>query len=96
MECVTSAVPVADPRLKEITEDLRFRPSPSPIHPSDHVAPPSVYREVADAHTWPHACPCGWEPSELTDIATLQQALQNEAMAEDDYQLATAPVLGHA
>ncbi|MFC3527336.1 dipeptide ABC transporter ATP-binding protein [Paracoccus mangrovi] len=45
-----SAVPVADPRLKKITEDLRFRPIPSPIHPSDHVAPPSVYREVAPGH----------------------------------------------
>ena len=45
-----SAVPVADPRLKKITEDLRFRPIPSPIHPVDYDAPPSVYREVAPGH----------------------------------------------
>ncbi|MFO1138161.1 MAG: ABC transporter ATP-binding protein [Paracoccus sp. (in: a-proteobacteria)] len=45
-----SAVPVADPRLKKISEDLRFRPIPSPIFPADHVAPPSVYREVAPGH----------------------------------------------
>ena len=45
-----SAVPVADPRQKKISEDLRFRPIPSPIFPVDYVAPPSVYREVAPGH----------------------------------------------
>ena len=45
-----SAVPVADPRQKKISEDLRFRPIPSPIFPVEHVAPPSVYREVAPGH----------------------------------------------
>ena len=45
-----SAVPVADPRQKKISEDLRFRPIPSPIFPVDYVAPASVYREVAPGH----------------------------------------------
>ena len=45
-----AAVPVADPRKKKISEDLKFRPIPSPIHPADYVAPPSVYREVAPGH----------------------------------------------
>ena len=44
------AVPVADPRNKKISEDLSFRPIPSPIHPIDYVAPPSIYREVAPGH----------------------------------------------
>ncbi len=44
------AVPVADPRQKKISEDLSFQPIPSPIHPVDHQAPPSVYREVAPGH----------------------------------------------
>ncbi|KGJ03732.1 peptide/nickel transport system ATP-binding protein [Paracoccus halophilus] len=45
-----SAVPVADPRRKRISEDLRFRPIPSPIHPVDYTPPPSIYREVAPGH----------------------------------------------
>ncbi|WP_411957510.1 ABC transporter ATP-binding protein [Paracoccus homiensis] len=45
-----SAVPVADPRQRKISEDLNFRPIPSPIHPVDHVARPSVYRQVAPGH----------------------------------------------
>ena len=45
-----AAVPVADPRQKKISEDLTFRPIPSPIHPVDHVAQPSIYREVAPGH----------------------------------------------
>ena len=45
-----SAVPVADPRQKKITEDLSFKPIPSPMHPVDYVAKPSVYREVAPGH----------------------------------------------
>ncbi|MDP5308223.1 ABC transporter ATP-binding protein [Paracoccus spongiarum] len=45
-----SAVPVADPRRKKISEDLNFRPIPSPIHPVGYEAAPSVYREVAPGH----------------------------------------------
>ncbi len=45
-----AAVPVADPRQKKISEDLNFRPIPSPIHPVDYVLPASVYQEVAPGH----------------------------------------------
>ncbi|TBN38094.1 ABC transporter ATP-binding protein [Paracoccus subflavus] len=45
-----AAVPVADPRQKKISEDLKFKPIPSPIHPVDYQAAPSVYREVAPGH----------------------------------------------
>ncbi|MBU2957509.1 ABC transporter ATP-binding protein [Paracoccus sp. 1_MG-2023] len=45
-----SAVPVADPRQKKISEDLNFSPIPSPIHPVDYRPVPSTYREVAPGH----------------------------------------------
>jgi ABC-type glutathione transport system ATPase component len=45
-----AAVPVADPRQKKISEDLQFRPIPSPIHPIGYEPKPSVYREVAPGH----------------------------------------------
>ncbi|AUH35231.1 ABC transporter ATP-binding protein [Paracoccus tegillarcae] len=44
------AVPVADPREKKISEDLSFKPIPSPIHPIDYEAPPSVYKEITPGH----------------------------------------------
>jgi glutathione transport system ATP-binding protein len=43
-------VPVADPRRRKISEDLNFRPIPSPIHPLGYEAKPSTYREVAPGH----------------------------------------------
>ena len=45
-----AAVPVADPRKKKISEDLKFTPIPSPIFPVGHDAPRSTYREVAPGH----------------------------------------------
>ena len=45
-----AAVPVADPRRKKISEDLKFKPIPSPIFPVGHDAPRSTYREVAPGH----------------------------------------------
>ncbi|MCQ0970571.1 ABC transporter ATP-binding protein [Paracoccus sp. TK19116] len=45
-----SAVPVADPREKKISEDLQFKPIPSPIHPVEYKAVPSVYEEVEAGH----------------------------------------------
>ncbi len=45
-----AAVPVADPRRRKISEDLRFRPIPSPIQPLGYVPPPSTYAEVAPGH----------------------------------------------
>ncbi|MDQ7260478.1 ABC transporter ATP-binding protein [Paracoccus sp. PS-1] len=45
-----AAVPVADPRRRKISEDLRFRPIPSPIQPIGYVPLPSTYAEVAPGH----------------------------------------------
>ena len=45
-----AAVPVADPRQKKISEDLKFKPIPSPIHPVGHDAQPSVYAVIAPGH----------------------------------------------
>ena len=45
-----SAVPIADPRRRVLGEDLRFRPIPSPIHPTGYAPPSSVYAEVAPGH----------------------------------------------
>lgn len=56
----------------------------------------SVYREVADAHTWPSACPCGWQPDEIGDITILQNALVCEAISDLRHGLAVAPVMGNA
>jgi peptide/nickel transport system ATP-binding protein/glutathione transport system ATP-binding protein len=44
------AVPIADPRQRKSERDLNFKPIPSPIFPVGHVAPPSVYDEVAPGH----------------------------------------------
>src|SRR6218665_3488418 len=48
----------------------------------------SVYCEVAEAHTWPQACPCGWQPDETADITCLQEALLREALEQAHYDLA--------
>lgn len=56
----------------------------------------SVYREVADVHTWPSSCPCGWQPDEFSDISLLQSALIREATSDLGHQHAVAPVMGHA
>ncbi|WP_195176283.1 hypothetical protein [Mesorhizobium sp. INR15] len=34
-----------------------------------------IYREVADAHSGPEACPCGWRPNEVVDVEVLGMAL---------------------
>jgi len=56
----------------------------------------SVYREVAEAHRPPNACPCGWRPADLADISRLQAALALAALSEHQIDLAVAPVAGHA
>lgn len=56
----------------------------------------SVYREVADVHTWPNACPCGWQADEIGDISALQSALVREALSDLAHEFALAPVMGHA
>ena len=45
-----SAVPVADPRDRRLTDDLNFKPIPSPIFDLSYEAAPSVYEEVSPDH----------------------------------------------
>ncbi len=45
-----AAVPVADPTIRRIREDLGFRPIPSPIFPPGHASAPLEYDEVAPGH----------------------------------------------
>ena len=35
----------------------------------------SIYREVAETHSGPNACPCNWRPNEQTDVDVLCTAL---------------------
>ena len=49
-QALMKAVPIADPRKRKAEKDLDFKPIPSPIHPVDYVAEPSVYREVEPGH----------------------------------------------
>ena len=49
-QALMSAVPIADPRQRKSEKDLNFKPIPSPIHPLDYVAQPSLYKEVAPGH----------------------------------------------
>lgn len=55
-----------------------------------------VYRDVAEAHTPPRWCPCGWQPDILRDIAILKSALAAAALPEMESNLARAEVVGHA
>ncbi|PZO64956.1 MAG: glutathione ABC transporter ATP-binding protein GsiA [Paracoccus denitrificans] len=45
-----AAVPVADPKQRRLSEDFKFKPIPSPIHPLGYQPPPSRYQEVAPGH----------------------------------------------
>ncbi len=49
-QALMKAVPIADPRQRKDEKDLNFKPIPSPIHPADYVAEPSVYEEVEKGH----------------------------------------------
>ena len=41
-----SAVPIADPKNRNIRDDIKFKPIPSPIFPVNHTPAPSDYDEV--------------------------------------------------
>ncbi len=45
-----AAVPIADPTRRQIHDDLKFKPIPSPVFPVGHQPRPSIYREVAPGH----------------------------------------------
>lgn len=56
----------------------------------------TVYRDVADAHSPPRWCPCGWQPDIMRDVAALKTALAAAALPEMESSLARAEVAGHA
>jgi len=49
-QALLAAVPIADPRQKSLRSTTDYLPLRSPIHPRDHVAQPSRYREVSPGH----------------------------------------------
>ncbi|MBU2982038.1 ABC transporter ATP-binding protein [Lentibacter algarum] len=49
-QALMKAVPIADPRKRMSEKELNFKPIPSPIHPVEYVAEPSVYKDVGDGH----------------------------------------------
>lgn len=56
----------------------------------------AIYREVADAHMGPDACPCGWQPQEKSDLEVLLAALATAARRNPVQSLATMGVAGSA
>ncbi|MGV3576270.1 MAG: hypothetical protein ACO1O4_14180 [Devosia sp.] len=69
-----------------------------PMDVLEHLATAlgKVYREVADSHLPPRNCVCGWEPSEYSDVHSLQFALARAALSGGRSSLALSPVIGHA
>jgi peptide/nickel transport system ATP-binding protein len=45
-----SAVPIADPRQRNIRDDQTFKPVPSPVFPVGYRPDPSLYEEVSPGH----------------------------------------------
>lgn len=39
----------------------------------------AIYQEVAEAHRYEDACPCGWSPNADADIEALRAALPDAA-----------------
>jgi peptide/nickel transport system ATP-binding protein/glutathione transport system ATP-binding protein len=44
------AVPIADPTVRKLEQELNFKQIPSPIHPADYNPEPSEYAEVGPGH----------------------------------------------
>ena len=53
-------------------------------------------REVADAHRGDDACPCPWRPDTEADIALLQNALAEVALAANAMDLRFVAIAGRA
>ena len=45
-----AAVPIADPKKKNISNDMNFKPIPSPVFPVGHIPENPVYEEIEDGH----------------------------------------------
>ncbi|RDE10663.1 hypothetical protein DVH29_00190 [Pelagibacterium lacus] len=77
--------------------DMLHKRNLPPMMVLEHAAAAlgAVYREVADAHIGPGACPCGWQPDALGDVARLQTALADAALSDMQCGLLHGPVAGH-
>ena len=78
-------------------EALEVNQAP-PLDVLEHLATAlgRIYCEVAEAHTHPNGCPCGWKPSAYPDVHALQYAFARAALAGDTSSPALSPVIGHA
>jgi hypothetical protein len=47
----------------------------------------SVYNEIAQAHSWPPVCGCGWTPNGILDVLVLQRALTANCGSSNDDEL---------
>ena len=45
-----AAVPIADPKKRNISNDMNFKPIPSPVFPVGHIPENPVYEEIEDGH----------------------------------------------
>ena len=45
-----AAVPIADPKQRNISGDISFKPIPSPVFPINHISEEPVYQEVEPGH----------------------------------------------
>lgn len=56
----------------------------------------SIYREVADVHTGPTACSCGWHPCNGSDMELLSAALKSACQRCGSDDLRQMRVIGNA
>ncbi len=45
-----AAVPIADPKKRNISNDMNFKPIPSPVFPVGHIPENPIYEEIEDGH----------------------------------------------
>ena len=45
-----AAVPIADPKQRNISGDISFKPIPSPVFPNNHLIEEPIYQEVEPGH----------------------------------------------
>jgi peptide/nickel transport system ATP-binding protein/glutathione transport system ATP-binding protein len=45
-----SGVPIADPTRRMLSDNIEFKPLPSPIFPAGHEPAPPVYHQISDSH----------------------------------------------
>lgn len=56
----------------------------------------TIYREMADAHSGVHPCPCGWRPHYTHDVEVLGMALMTACGQRPTHDLEQMRVAGTA